>query len=176
MYALALFACFVAVLAAQQLQDVTAIAGVAFQKLRIESSRGGKATCAEGTLPVQASAQHAVYQIPEDINQMAITQMFVSQETAGAPKMMPSSMATVSGTYDIHARLCIPSNPTLFEEHDSVQLLSHGIGFDSSYWTLQRVTRTSMSLQQLAKSPSRLIAWVWAPLATLTQSKPRRLR
>ncbi|KAI7538658.1 alpha/beta-hydrolase [Hortaea werneckii] len=110
------------------------LSGAGFKFAEHSTSRGGKAECVSGIVPVQASTSKNVkfnYQLPE--NQSQVTETFLEYVTPGA-NFLPSIIAgenTVNGTYKIGATLCVPSDGSVPK---SVQLLTHGIGFDRYYW------------------------------------------
>lgn len=97
-------------------------------------SVGGHATCIQGNIPVQASAlnTHLLYTGPA--NQSVATETVVEflQVDATEPSSVMGSKVRVSGTYNIGSKLCFPvgtlPNPS------SIQFLTHGVGFDKSYW------------------------------------------
>ncbi|KAI7222727.1 alpha/beta-hydrolase [Hortaea werneckii] len=110
------------------------LSGAGFKFAEHSTSRGGKAECVSGIVPVQASTSKNVkfnYQLPE--NQSQVTETFLDYVTPGA-NFLPSITAgenTVNGTYKIGATLCVPSDGSVPK---SVQLLTHGVGFDRYYW------------------------------------------
>jgi pimeloyl-ACP methyl ester carboxylesterase len=97
-------------------------------------SKGGHASCVSGYVPVTASTNDNIeLDISLPKNQSQVTEFFVAAYSAGSTvaKDINKGKATVSGTWNIYATLCTPkehSNP------NGVQLLTHGVGFDSSYW------------------------------------------
>ncbi|GAB7338761.1 hypothetical protein MBLNU457_5470t1 [Dothideomycetes sp. NU457] len=115
-------------------QGVMAPSVAGFNNATLHPSRGGAAICVSGMIPVQASTSKNLqfnYQVPQ--NESQLTETWVEYITAGSPFMQQimNGTQTVSGTYDIAATYCIPpSNP----KPSSVQLLTHGIGFDRYYW------------------------------------------
>ncbi|QIX00990.1 hypothetical protein AMS68_006507 [Peltaster fructicola] len=97
-------------------------------------SRGGKAVCVDGYISVFAQTTKNVkfdFAVPANIS--VVTDTFLKFVTSGSPflKDINKGQQTVGGTYDIRATFCTPKDnlkPT------AVQLLTHGIGFDRSYW------------------------------------------
>lgn len=105
-----------------------------FMNPTIQPSRGGLAVCVSGTVPVQASTSKNVkfnFELPQ--NQSQVTQTFVSMVTSGSPFMeqLMAGMQSVNGTYNISATYCTPANNT---KPDTVQILTHGVGFDRYVW------------------------------------------
>ncbi|KAI5203873.1 alpha/beta-hydrolase [Aureobasidium subglaciale] len=96
-------------------------------------SRGGAAMCVSGDVAVQASAQNMKFNFNIPANESEVTDTFLKYITSGSTfaQSIMGGMQTVSGNYTIGATLCVPKNGTVPR---SVQLLTHGIGFDRYYW------------------------------------------
>ncbi|TVY80515.1 hypothetical protein LSUE1_G003311 [Lachnellula suecica] len=97
-------------------------------------SRGGGAVCVSGIVSVQASTSVNLkfnFELPSD--QLGVTQTFISMVTNDSPFMqqLMAGTQTVGGTYDIGATLCTPANNLA---PDTVEILTHGVGFDRNYW------------------------------------------
>lgn len=112
---------------------VQAPSTMGFNNATLHPSRGGAAICVSGMIPVHASAMNLAYNYQVPQNESQLTETWVEFITAGSPFMQQIMNGTrnVSGTYDIAATYCLPTNNT---KPSSVQLLSHGIGFDRYYW------------------------------------------
>lgn len=100
----------------------------------ISHSAGGAAICIQGNIPVTATTTKNI-KLNLDIpaNQSVATEIFVNNLQINSTYLasITQGTATVSGTYDINAKLCYPAaglNAT------TLQFLIHGIGFDKSYW------------------------------------------
>jgi len=111
-------------------ENVQAPSIAGFTQPTIQPSRGGQAVCVSGIVPVQASTTMNMnfnFEVPQ--NQSGVTQTFVSMLTSGSPFMeqLMGDMASANGTYNISATLCTPANNT---RPDTVQILTHGVGFD----------------------------------------------
>jgi pimeloyl-ACP methyl ester carboxylesterase len=97
-------------------------------------SKGGQASCVAGYVPVTASTNDNInldVSLPK--NQSQVTEFFVASYSAGSTvaKDINKGKANVFGTWNIYATLCTPKgNP----KPNGVQLLTHGVGFDNSYW------------------------------------------
>lgn len=105
-----------------------------FTNATVHPSRGGLAICVSGYVPVKASSSENIkfnFDIPA--NQSQVTETWLDFTTSGSTfaEQIMGGKQSVSGTYDIYATLCVPANDTA---PGSVQLLTHGVGFDSSYW------------------------------------------
>ncbi|KAG0645118.1 hypothetical protein D0Z07_9117 [Hyphodiscus hymeniophilus] len=66
-------------------------------------------------------------------NQTGVTQTFISMLSSGSPfmKQLMGGIQPVNGTYNISATLCTPANNT---KHSTIEILTHGVGFDRYYW------------------------------------------
>jgi hypothetical protein len=103
----------------------------------ITPSLGGHATCIQGDIPVTASAL-----IPNSItldprtkrpsHRLSLIFFAVNSTLPMEVTMQPKS--NVSGTYNINAKLCFPTGGS--PNASLVQPLTHGVGFDKSYWEL----------------------------------------
>lgn len=96
-------------------------------------SANGTATCVGGIVTVNASATNYKLNFPIPPDQETVTQTIASMLAAGSTfsKDILAGNGTVSGTYEINARICYPSsgiNPK------AVQFLTHGVGFGLGYW------------------------------------------
>jgi len=105
-----------------------------FKTPTTSNSKGGHASCVSGYVPVKASTNDNIdLDISLPKNQSQVTEFFVAAYSAGSTvaKDINKGKATVSGTYNIYATLCTPKdNP----KPKGVQLLTHGVGFDNTYW------------------------------------------
>ncbi|QDS70355.1 hypothetical protein FKW77_008952 [Venturia effusa] len=103
----------------------------------LSSSAGGKAICISGNVAVQASATNRKLNIANPTNQYAATETFVEyfQANSSLPSSSNGGPATVSGTYNINAKLCYPVSSTA-SNLSTVQFLIHGINFDKLYWNI----------------------------------------
>lgn len=101
-------------------------------------SSNGSATCVTGMVSVYASTDRNVaLNLPTIDNQTVVTGITNDMLAAGSTFMQTAvgGMTTVSGTYQISAQLCYPaSNSTSTNQSSTVQFLTHGIGFDKTYW------------------------------------------
>jgi pimeloyl-ACP methyl ester carboxylesterase len=102
----------------------------------ISNSAGGKATCISGNVAVKASASNTKLNLQSPANQYASTELFVEyfQATSGLASSSNGGKMTVSGTYNINAKLCYPTSSTA--NVSTIQFLIHGINFDKLYWDI----------------------------------------
>ncbi|KAK5172667.1 uncharacterized protein LTR77_002787 [Saxophila tyrrhenica] len=88
--------------------------------------------CQQLAVPVHAAARNAVFDIPVPANNIETTNFILnlSQQGANYTESVLQGYQTVSGDYEIAAQYCEPdSGPS-----DTLQILTHGIGFDRTYW------------------------------------------
>ena len=89
-------------------------------------------TCINMTVPVTISARTGVFDIavPQS-NLDAITfALNATQQGKNFTETVLSGYATTAGTYDISAQFCLPSS--MSTSKPTVQILTHGIGFDKT--------------------------------------------
>jgi len=115
----------------------SAVSTAGFMDAEIVSSKNGSAICIQGNVPVYAStAMNLNITIPVSAitNQTVVTETVVEMLMAGSTLMetVIAGKATVADTYNINAQLCYPRSTGI--NASSVQILTHGIGFDKSYW------------------------------------------
>lgn len=103
----------------------------------LSSSAGGKAICISGNVAVKASASNTKLNLSNPANQYASTEIFVEyfQANSGLASSVNGGKATVSGTYNINAKLCYPVSSTT-SNFSTIQFLIHGINFDKLYWDI----------------------------------------
>jgi pimeloyl-ACP methyl ester carboxylesterase len=67
-------------------------------------------------------------------NRSVVTETIIEflQVSAALPSQVLGSKSQVSGTYSISAKLCYPINTA--PNASLIQFLTHGVGFDKSYW------------------------------------------
>lgn len=106
-----------------------------FKDPYVRLSKGGRAVCIHGDVPVQTTTTQyrQLTSFPVPNNQSDATQAILSIVTAPSPVMQQTannSMPPISDTYMIRGTLCTPLNATT----DGIQFLTHGLGFDRHYW------------------------------------------
>ena len=93
--------------------------------------------CMNATVPVSISSRQAVFgnlEVPHTpVEVTAIGQAAAVQGANGTAQAL-TDYHTVSGTYNISTQFCVPS--TMSGNNPTVQVLTHGIGFDKTYWDL----------------------------------------
>ncbi|RDW59810.1 hypothetical protein BP6252_12897 [Coleophoma cylindrospora] len=108
--------------------------GAGFLDPTIIPSAGGFAVCIEGDIPVTASAQNFRLNYTEPANQLGVTNTILEflQTNATLPETVLGAAVNISGTYSINSKLCLPS--TRAANSTTIQILTHGVAFDKSYW------------------------------------------
>ncbi|TKA77437.1 hypothetical protein B0A49_02329 [Cryomyces minteri] len=112
------------------------MASFAFLTLSLLSGQALAKVCTNVTIPVNINAHQPQFNLaPLQVNQDA-TRFALNFTNIGrnfTNEIFAGNFADVRGVYNISAKYCTPdvqkANPT-------VQFLTHGIGFDKSYWDL----------------------------------------
>lgn len=88
--------------------------------------------CKQLDIPVFATANSAVYDIPKVDNDIEATAWAIYDATRTTPHGVQNIIknTTTSGTYNIHAQLCVPKS----SNKDVLQIATHGVHYDSRYW------------------------------------------
>lgn len=93
-------------------------------------------TCMNMTVPVTISARTGVFDIAVPQTNLDAT-TFIQNNTRQGRNFTETALsgyATTAGTYDISAEFCMPSKMSMTKP--ILQILTHGIGFDKTYWDL----------------------------------------
>ena len=88
--------------------------------------------CVNITVPVQISARNGVFNIPtlqSNLDATTFSQNFTNIR-ANFSQASLLDYATVTGSYSISAKFCKPDNDK--STNPTVQVLTHGIGFDKT--------------------------------------------
>ncbi|KAK2131979.1 hypothetical protein NOF04DRAFT_1368488 [Fusarium oxysporum II5] len=89
--------------------------------------------CTNITVPVSLTSQNAVFTIEAPLTGIEVTSLAVNLARQGAPpypEQVQKGFTTVSGNYELTATYCEPDAGPGKE----LQIMTHGIGFDRSYW------------------------------------------
>ncbi|KAG6137812.1 hypothetical protein E4U12_000293 [Claviceps purpurea] len=89
--------------------------------------------CKNITIPISISAQNAVFDLEPPTTEVDVTSLFldISRPGNNATAQYLKDYATVSGDYTLAATYCEAAKPC---DRDALQILTHGVGFDRSYW------------------------------------------
>jgi hypothetical protein len=88
--------------------------------------------CQNVTIPVQISARQGVFNVPTLVGNLDAT-VFAQNLTSIRGNFSEESLtgyATIKGKYEISAKFCKPD--MMFGKKPTVQVLTHGIGFDKT--------------------------------------------
>jgi pimeloyl-ACP methyl ester carboxylesterase len=99
----------------------------------VQSSQRSDGYCKQFDIPVFATAPSAIYDIPRVDNDIEATAWAIYDATWSAPHGVQNIIknTTTSGTFNIHAQLCVPK---FSEKKDILQIATHGVHYDSRYW------------------------------------------
>ena len=89
--------------------------------------------CKQFNIPVFATAPSAIYDIPHVDNDIEATAWAIYDATRTTPHNVTNIITntTTTGTFNIHAQLCIPKSSN---KKDILQIATHGLHYDSRYW------------------------------------------
>ncbi|ESZ94963.1 hypothetical protein SBOR_4646 [Sclerotinia borealis F-4128] len=93
-------------------------------------------TCINATVPVTISARQAVFNIEIPTTNVSTPDFFlnVTQQGRNFTDIALSGYQTTAGTYNISTMYCKPDGDN--STNPTIQVLTHGIGFDKTYWDL----------------------------------------
>ncbi|KAL8760291.1 MAG: hypothetical protein Q9184_003386 [Pyrenodesmia sp. 2 TL-2023] len=102
------------------------------------NSAGKHTVCVNGDLSVPASATNAILKLSSPTNQYNATEIFQELFQAGSTiaQRAQGGTRTVQGTYRINGNLCLPADPAKRSQVRTVQILTHGVGLEKSYWDI----------------------------------------
>lgn len=91
--------------------------------------------CKQLNIPLHVTADSAVYDIPKVDNDIDATSWAIFDATRttihGVGNIIKNT--TTSGTFNIHAQLCVPKS-TKNSKNNVLQIATHGVHYDSRYW------------------------------------------
>ncbi|KAE8452475.1 hypothetical protein EG329_000377 [Mollisiaceae sp. DMI_Dod_QoI] len=92
--------------------------------------------CINATVPVQISARTGIFDIAIPQMNLEVTDFIfnMTQQGRNFTNTALTGYNTTSGTYNISTEFCRPDNDNSTDP--TVQVLTHGIGFDKTYWDL----------------------------------------
>ena len=101
-------------------------------------SNGNAAKCVTGKVPIPISATGVNLLFSGPRNQSVATgliqQLYQLDSTIAAE--LSGGQSTIRGTFQIELTLCIPAHSLNNSKVDTVQILTHGVGLDKSYWDI----------------------------------------
>ena len=90
--------------------------------------------CKQFDIPVFATSDSATYDLPSVDNNIEAIAYALHADTWTSPKgaQTITKNTTTSGTFHIHAQLCVPK--VSGKKKDILQIATHGVHYDSRYW------------------------------------------
>lgn len=109
-----------------------------FRSPTVSYSSSRDAICVAGSIPVPVVATNVRQLLLAPTDQPSTTEFIQELLQAGSTLVQRSNGGnfTVADTFRISARLCYPANLASAAEVQTVQLLTHGVGLDQSYWDI----------------------------------------
>ena len=101
--------------------------------LALFASSAAAKKCTNITVPVDISARTGVFDIAVPKTNLEATTFIqnFTQQGRNFTDLALTGYKTTSGTYNISAQFCVPSENNV--RNPTVQVLTHGIGFDKTY-------------------------------------------
>jgi pimeloyl-ACP methyl ester carboxylesterase len=92
-------------------------------------------TCTNLTIPVELSARNGLFDVVAPQNDIEVTNFILNNAQQGSnyTAKVLKEYKTVTGHYELAGTFCVPSKGW-GEKPKTLQILTHGIGFDRSYW------------------------------------------
>lgn len=99
----------------------------------IASCQRAHGFCKQLDIPIFATADSAIYDIPRVDNDIEATAWAIYDATRNTPHNLQNILknTSTSGTFNIHAQLCVPKSS---KKRDILQIATHGVHYDSRYW------------------------------------------
>ena len=100
----------------------------------IPSCQRTHGSCKQLDIPVFATSDSAVYHYPRVDNDVEATAWAIYSDTWSTPAGVQTVIknTTTSGTFNIHAQLCVPKASG--NKQNILQIATHGVHYDSRYW------------------------------------------
>lgn len=99
----------------------------------VQSPRRPNGYCKQLDISLFASAPSAIYNLPRVDNDIEATAWAIYDATRSTPHDATNIIknTTTSGTFKIHAQLCVPHTSL---KKEILQIATHGVHYDSRYW------------------------------------------
>ncbi|KAL8791676.1 MAG: hypothetical protein Q9195_005759 [Heterodermia aff. obscurata] len=106
--------------------------------LNITPTLSGKSRCLEQLLKVDVTSNNIKILLDPPANQTIVTETLVELLQANSTlfSRVNGGPSTISNTFEIYAKLCLPANPSAVKAVKTVQFLTHGDTLDSTYWDI----------------------------------------
>lgn len=102
-------------------------------------SAGKKARCVTGNVKVSISATTTKLLLQEPANQTVVTEIIQELWQTGRDNIKADTdggSTKTEGSFEIDTTLCLPTNSSKAQTVKTVEVLTHGTGFDKSYWDI----------------------------------------
>jgi pimeloyl-ACP methyl ester carboxylesterase len=101
-------------------------------------SVGGKAVCISGVVQVAVAANNSKILISAPKTNAEVTELYVEFTQVNSRLATDSigSPASVTDTYGIYSKLCLPADPASAKKVKNLQVLTHGGTLDHTYWDI----------------------------------------
>jgi pimeloyl-ACP methyl ester carboxylesterase len=105
-----------------------------FEYPTIISSQGGHARCVQGMVEVNTPSTNVELNYKGPPSQLNLTELVVEnlQINSRLSGSVVGPKIQINGTYKINGKICWPEKGSI--NASAVQILTHGVGFDKSYW------------------------------------------
>lgn len=102
----------------------------------VSSGKPSGKTCINATIPITISARNALFNtaIPSSDTDVVNLISNLTRPGGNFSAQILAGYATVAGTYRISTQYCMPAGKP--QPRPTIQVLTHGIGFDKTYWDL----------------------------------------
>ena len=93
--------------------------------------------CMNASIPISISSRQGIFgniRVPQTPYEVTAIIQAGAVQGANATAQALTGYQTVTGNYSISAQFCMPNQMT--SSNPTVQVLTHGIGFDKTYWDL----------------------------------------
>lgn len=109
-----------------------------FRGSRVIHTAGEAATCVSGLVSVPVSATTTRLLLKEPANQTVVTELIqeLFQNNSTIAARLNGGTTTIKEMFQIDATLCLPADTNKGQNVKTIQVLTHGIGFDKSYWDI----------------------------------------
>ncbi|KAL8722518.1 MAG: hypothetical protein Q9225_001034, partial [Loekoesia sp. 1 TL-2023] len=109
-----------------------------FQGAKLGQSAGKQAVCVNGVLSVPASATNTILTLSSPTTQYNATEIFQELFQAGSTSLQRAQggTRTVQGIFSINGNLCVPADPAKRSAVKTLEILTHGVGLEKSYWDI----------------------------------------
>ncbi|ESZ98065.1 hypothetical protein SBOR_1596 [Sclerotinia borealis F-4128] len=106
-----------------------------WQNSTVTHSQGGNALCFSGKVPVPVIATTTKLLLPKLASQTEVTQIFqeLLQSNSNIVTTAYGGTSAINQTFQIDATYCVPTSNSSAK---TIQILTHGIGLDKSYWDI----------------------------------------